>query len=165
MSEELNELHPSVVQALHNLNIDYKVMQCDPQMADTAAFCEHYSIPAERTCNTILGAGKIEPIKFACCVILANCKLDVNKKVCQLLGVKRCSFATAEQTREVTAMQIGGVTPVGIPPIPIYIDSAVMANPEVVLGGGNHSTKLLLNPSELLKLPLAEVVAGLGIPR
>lgn len=62
-------------------------------------------------------------------------------------------------------MQIGGVTPVGIPSIPIYIDGAVMANPEVVLGGGNRSTKLLLNPSELLKLPLAEVVDGLGIPR
>lgn len=165
MNELRNELHPSVAAALLEHKIEYKVMRCDPDMADTAAFCEHYKIPSERTCNAILGAGKAEPTKFACCVILATCKLDVNKKVCQLLGVKRCSFASAEQTLKVTSMQIGGVTPVGIPPIPIYIDNAVMANEEVVLGGGNRSTKLLLKPSELLKLPGTEVVEGLGILR
>lgn len=165
MNDLLNELHPCVAAALLQHKIEYEVMQCDPDMADTAAFCEHYKIPADRTCNAILGAGKAEQTKFACCIILATCKLDVNKKVCQLLGVKRCSFASAEQTMEVTSMQIGGVTPVGIPPIPIYIDSAVMANAEVVLGGGNRSTKLLLNPSELLKLPFAEVIEGLGILR
>ncbi|MBY0547735.1 MAG: hypothetical protein K2W95_10600 [Candidatus Obscuribacterales bacterium] len=165
MSDLLNELHPSVAAALLEYKFDYKVMQCDPNMADTAAFCEHYKIPPARTCNAILGAGKAEPTKFACCVILATCKLDVNKKVCQLLGVKRCSFASAEQTLEVTSMQLGGVTPVGIPPLPIYIDSAVMSNEEVVLGGGNRSTKLLLPPCELLKLPGAQIVEGLGILR
>jgi prolyl-tRNA editing enzyme YbaK/EbsC (Cys-tRNA(Pro) deacylase) len=79
--------------------------------------------------------------------------------------VKKASFASAEQTLELTGMQIGGVTPFGLPDIPIYIDSAVMNNEEVVLGGGNRSTKVLLNPKELQKLPGAQVVEGLASPR
>ncbi len=36
---------------------------------------------------------------------------------------------------------------------------------ELVLGGGNRSTKILLNPNELKKLPNVEVVDGLGLER
>lgn len=159
------ELHPAVQAALEKHGLAFKVMECDPQMADTAAFCEHYKIEPGKTCNAIVGAGKADPTKFACCVILSTCKLDVNKKLCQILGVKRCSFASAEQTMETTGMQIGGVTPVGIQNLPILVDSAVMNCDEVVLGGGNRSTKLLIDPRELLKLPECSVVEGLGIPR
>ena len=62
-------------------------------------------------------------------------------------------------------MQIGGVTPFGLPEMPIYVDSAVMSNEEVVLGGGNRSSKLLMHPAELLKLPGAQVVEALAIAK
>ena len=81
-------------------------------------------------------------MKFACCIVLATCKLDVNKKVSALLETKKVSFASAEQTLELTGMQIGGVTPFGLPDIPIFIDSMVMEQKEVIMGGGNRSTKV-----------------------
>jgi prolyl-tRNA editing enzyme YbaK/EbsC (Cys-tRNA(Pro) deacylase) len=140
-------------------------MECDPDLADTAAFCQHYKIAPEQTCNAIVVVGKSNPVKYACCVVLATCKLDVNKAVSQLLEVKRCSFATGEQTIETTGMQIGGVTPVGVDSMPVYIDSAVLQNEKVVLGGGNRSTKLLVKPSELSKLANIQFVDGIGIPR
>jgi prolyl-tRNA editing enzyme YbaK/EbsC (Cys-tRNA(Pro) deacylase) len=53
------------------------------------------------------------------------------------------------------------VTAPGITTLPIYIDSRVMQQTEVVMGGGNRSSKLLLNPQELLKLPNTRVVENL----
>jgi prolyl-tRNA editing enzyme YbaK/EbsC (Cys-tRNA(Pro) deacylase) len=98
-------------------------------------------------------------------VALATTRLDVNRKVCELLDVKKASFADAETTISHTGMLIGGVTPMGVEDTPIYVDSAVMAQPEVVMGGGNRSSKLLLDPRELLKLPHLTVIAGLATPR
>ena len=82
-----------------------------------------------------------------------------------MLGVKKASFASGDQTKELTGMQIGGVTPFGLPDIPIYVDAAVMLNSEIVLGGGNRSTKVLLDPKELLKMPNVEAVKSLAILR
>jgi len=157
--------HPTVVSGLEKCGIKYRVFECDPDLADTAVFCEHYKFPLETTANTIIAVGKSDPLKFACSVILATTKLDVNKKISQLLGIKRCSFASGDQTLELTGMQIGGVTPFGLPEIPIYLDPRLMACDELVLGGGNRSTKILLAPEELKKLPNVEIVEGLALMR
>lgn len=164
MSESI--LDPKVEQALKANHIEYKVLECDPDLADTAAFCEHYNFKPEQAANTILVASKkVEPVKYAVCVVLATTRLDVNKKVCQLLEVKRGSFADAETTIEQTGMMIGGVTAIGIADLPIYVDAAVMQQPEIVMGGGNRSSKVLLPSKEVQKLPHAKIVEGLATPR
>jgi prolyl-tRNA editing enzyme YbaK/EbsC (Cys-tRNA(Pro) deacylase) len=164
MPNQVSELHPQVAKNLEQSGIIHKVFSCDPELADTARFCEHYGFSTGASANAIIAASKAEPVKFACCIVLATCKLDVNKKVSALMGTKKVSFASAEQTLELTGMQIGGVTPFGLPAaIPIYIDTLVMGQEEVIMGGGNRSTKVFLNPHELQKLPGAEVIDGLGI--
>lgn len=165
MSGRLDLLHPRVIQAIQQHGLIAEVMECDPNLADTAAFCEHYKFSPDETCNAIIVAGKTEPIMYACCVVLANQKLDVNKKVSQLLEIKRCSFASGDQTIAATGMQIGGVTPVGIEDMPIYVDATVENKPRVVLGGGNRSTKLLVKPFELTKIPHLQFINHLGLPR
>lgn len=158
-------LHPKVTEALNQYGIDAEGMECDPSFADTAAFLEKYGFTADETCNAIVGIGKGEPPKYACCVVLANSKVDINKRFSQLVGVKRCSFASGDQTLALTGMEIGGVTPVGLPEMPVYIDSQIMACERIVLGGGNRTSKLLLNPAELKKIPHVQIIEGLGIPR
>ncbi len=157
--------HPSVTEGLERHGISARPMACDPDFADTALFCERYNYALSQSANAIIVASKSEPVRFACCIILATTKLDVNKTVRNLLDVRKASFATAEQTVELTGMQIGGVTPFGLPDIPIYIDSAVMTNQEVVAGGGNRSSKVLLDPKELTKLPNSQVIEGLALPK
>lgn len=165
MVDKLDILHPQVIATIKELNLSFDSIECDPNLADTAEFCANYGFGSEQTCNAIIAAGKSAPTKYACCVILATCKLDVNKAVCKQLEIKKCSFASADQTKELTGMEIGGVTPVGVSGIPILIDARVMENEQVVLGGGNRSSKLLINPQELLKLPNLHVVQDLAIPR
>ncbi len=158
-------VHPLVAETLERWQVVHKVFLCDPEFADTAVFCEKYDYPPGQAANAIIVAAKTEPVRFACCMVLAVTKLDVNKKVRSLMDGKKVSFASGEQTVALTGMQIGGVTPFGLPEIPLYIDSAVMTQAEVVAGGGNRSTKVLLDPAQLLKLPGALVVEGLALPR
>lgn len=156
-------LLPGVQEAIDTYHIEADVLPCDPELADTAAFCEHYGYTLEQAANTILVTSKkIEPAKYALCVVLGTTKLDVNKKVCELLGVKRASFADAESTIALTSMQIGGVTPFGVANVPLYIDSHVLEQERVVMGGGNRSSKLVLNPKELMKLPGTQAIEDLA---
>jgi prolyl-tRNA editing enzyme YbaK/EbsC (Cys-tRNA(Pro) deacylase) len=159
-------LDPVVLRALLAAGVDHEVLACDPDLADTAAFCAHYGVPVEQAANTILVTSKkVDPPRYAVCVVLGTTRLDVNRKVSELLGVKRLSFADAETTVAVTGMMIGGVTAFGIDDLPVYVDSAVVEQPQVVMGGGNRSSKLRLDPRELAKLPRVEVVEGLALPR
>lgn len=156
-------LDTRVITALKAHNLEYTVLECDPDAADTAAFCAQYDYTAEQSANTIIVASrKVEPTKYVACVVLADSHLDVNKKVCELMGVKRASFADGETTQTLTGMMIGGVTAIGITDLPIYVDSRVMDQAEVVMGGGNRSSKLVLDPHELTKLPGAHITEGLS---
>lgn len=76
--------------------------------------------------------------------------------------VLACDPDYADTTRQLTGMMIGGVTPFGVTTAPPYLDAAVVRQPRVVMGGGNRSSKVLLDPQELLKLPGVRVVEGLA---
>lgn len=163
---EKTTLDPSVANTLNTYGLSFQVFECDPNLADTAAFCQEYGFNPEQSANTIIVASrKTEPVQYAACVVLADSRLDVNKKVCEIMQVKRASFADGETTTALTGMMIGGVTAIGLTDLPIYVDQRVMEQAEIVMGGGNRSTKVILTPHELTKLPNVQVVAGLGTPK
>lgn len=154
-----------VLEAVNALDIPYELITIDPVYADTAAFCEHYGYPQEQSGNTIIVASKKEPKKFAACVVLATTQLDVNRRVKQLLGGGRASFASAEDMQAVTGMQMGGVTPFALPAeLPLYVDARIMQLDWVILGGGGRSLKIKLSPEVFRKLG-AEIVPNLAIER
>lgn len=147
------------------LGVPYELFPCDPALADTAAFCAAYGFAPEDSANTIVVVGKATPRAYAACVVLAPHRLDVNRTVKARLGTRKASFASADETRELTGMAIGGVTPFGLPSeLPVWVDAAVMQRKRVVLGGGSRSWKVLAAPEILLRLPNVEVVEGLAGP-
>lgn len=149
--------------ALAGVGVPYELFPCDPALADTAAFCAAYGFAPEDSANTILVIGKSDPPRYAACVVLASNRLDVNRTVRDRLGTRKASFAPSDSTRDITGMEIGGVTVFGLPPqMPIWVDARVMQRPRIVLGGGSRSWKVLAAPSILLGLPGAEVVEGLA---
>jgi prolyl-tRNA editing enzyme YbaK/EbsC (Cys-tRNA(Pro) deacylase) len=141
----------------------FDIVPCDPGLADTAAFCEAYGYGLDQSANAIVVVGKGDPRVYVCCLVLATTRLDVNGVVRQRLGRKKASFASAEETAEITGMQIGGVTPYGLPPeLPIWIDGRVMACERVIVGGGSRDRKLLVPPASLGALPGAQTVDDLA---
>ena len=143
--------------------IAYDTIVCRPDQADTAVFCEAFGIPHEASVNTILVASKKEPKSYAACLVLANNRLDVNRTVRKEMGVRKCSFASFEETERVTGMLSGGVTPFDLPPeIPILIDSRITGNEIMWLGGGSRSLKVGVRADDLARLPHARVIDGLA---
>ena len=144
---------------------EYELFACDPALADTAAFCAAYGFAPEDSANTIVVVGKSNPPVFAACVVLATHRLDVNHAVRDKLGTRKASFASPDETRELTGHAIGGVTVFGLPGgLPLWVDAAVVARQRIVLGGGSRSWKVLAPSSILLTLPNVEVVQGLANP-
>jgi prolyl-tRNA editing enzyme YbaK/EbsC (Cys-tRNA(Pro) deacylase) len=160
----MDDIEAAVRRALDEIGLDYEALPCDPEFADTAAFCERYGVDPADSANAIVVVGKGEPRRYACCVVLATTKLDVNGAVRQRFGVRKASFASADETREITGMSIGGVTPLALPDdLPVWVDERVMARDSIVLGGGSRSLKIRVAPELFRRLPGAEVVTELAV--
>lgn len=154
-----------MIQQLEDLGAAFEVVDCDPDLADTAAFCDAYGYALADSANAIVVVGKSDPLVHVMCLVLADTRLDVNKAVRKRLGVRKCSFASADQTLELTGMQIGGVTPFGTrTPLPLWIDKAVMGREHLIIGGGSRDRKLLVPPASLAAHPGAEVINALAEP-
>jgi prolyl-tRNA editing enzyme YbaK/EbsC (Cys-tRNA(Pro) deacylase) len=152
-----------LVAALEPLGMGYELFPCDPALADTAAFCAAYGFDPTDSANTIVVIGKSSPPRYAACVVLAPHRLDVNRSVRDRLGTRKASFAPQEATRDITGMEIGGVTVFGLPSdLPILVDARVMDRERIVLGGGSRSWKVIAAPDILRALPGTEVVDRLA---
>lgn len=159
-------LHPAVRSALDALHVDFEVMECDPALADTAAFVAAYGVPLDRSANTIMVASKGAEPTYVACVVLATTALDVNNVVRREMGVRKASFAAADPVRELTGMEIGGVTPFGLPSdMAVLVDSRVLEPDWIVLGGGNRSSKLRVAPQALHLVQSVRVIDGLAFIR
>lgn len=154
---------PGVLADLEALGLEFEVMECDPDLADTAQFCEAYGVPLEKSANAILVASRKPEGHQAVCVVLAHTRLDVNGTARRKLGVRKVSFASSELTKELTGQEIGGVTIFGLPDgLPVWLDSRVLECDWVIVGAGSRSAKIKLDPSQLVDRDGYEVVVDLA---
>jgi prolyl-tRNA editing enzyme YbaK/EbsC (Cys-tRNA(Pro) deacylase) len=130
----VGSMNDVVVETADATGQPFEIVPCDPELADTAAFCEAYGYGLDQSANAIVVVGKGDPRIYVCCLVLATTRLDVNGVVRKRLGRKKASFASADETAELTGMQIGGVTPYGLAAgLPIWIDGAIMKVPQVIV--------------------------------
>lgn len=154
---------PEIRTFLEQTEAPFEVWDCEADMADTVVFCKNYDVSLQNSANTILVKSKTGESKFAVCVLLAPHRLDVNHTVRKKLGARKASFASADETWEMTGMEIGGVTPLGLSDdLPVWVDESVMQRDYIILGGGNRTSKLKVDPKILLFLPNIEIISGLA---
>lgn len=161
--EGLELLAPAVAGVVGSVD-QARVGAIDPDLADTAAFCEAYGVPLDASANCVVVAGRRgDAVRYAACVVLATTRADVNGLVRKRLDARRASFAPMDDAVELTGMEYGGITPVGRPDgWLLLVDAAVAAAPWVVVGSGLRRSKLVLPGAAVAALPGAEVVEGLG---
>jgi prolyl-tRNA editing enzyme YbaK/EbsC (Cys-tRNA(Pro) deacylase) len=140
------------------------VAEIDPDLADTAEFCERYGIALAESANCVVVAGRRGgETRFAACVVLATTRADVNGVVRRQLDVRKASFAPVDVAVAETAMEYGGITPIGLPDgWPVFLDAAVAAASRVVIGSGVRRSKLALTGDMLRRLPGVTLLEGLG---
>jgi len=152
-----------VAGALGNLP-SARVATIDPDLADTAAFCEAYDSALDHSANCVVVAGKrAGQTRYAAVMVLATMRADINNVVRRHLDVRKISFAAMDEAVRLTGMEYGGITPVGLPDDwPVLVDQAVVDAGTVVIGSGIRGSKLLVDAKELAALPTAEVLQLAG---
>lgn len=145
-------------------NSDIAVCEIDPDLSDTAAFCQHYQIQMAQAANcVILEAKRADKTWYAACLILANTKADVNGLARRILDARKVSFAAMTEAVMKTGMEYGAITPIGLPrDWTILIDKAVVESQRVVIGSGIRKSKIVVSGDILRRLPNVQVVDGLG---
>ncbi|MFE2167007.1 YbaK/EbsC family protein [Streptomyces sp. NPDC059447] len=137
----------------------------DPAVADTAAFVEHYGQDLlGRSANCVVVAAKRGgETTLAACLVPSGARADVNGAVRRRLGARKVSFAPMDTAVELTGMEYGGITPIGLPADwPLLVDRAVVDMPYVLIGSGSRRGKLIAPGRLFAELPGAEVLDGLA---
>ncbi|GAA3108990.1 hypothetical protein GCM10020001_028850 [Nonomuraea salmonea] len=89
-----------------------EVAEIDPELADTAAFCERYGVSLDESANCVVVAAKRGgETRYAACMVLATMRVDVNGVVRRHLDARKTSFAPMADAVERTGMEYGGITP------------------------------------------------------
>ncbi len=140
------------------------VAEIDPDLADTAAFCEAYGSPLDGSANCVVVAGRRgEETRYAACLVLATTRADVNGLVRRRLNARKASFAPMDDAVALTGMEYGGITPIGLPDDwPVLVDTAVAAAEAVVIGSGIRGSKLALPGALAARLPGSEPTENLA---
>ncbi len=166
-SERLDLLAPRTARAVEALELGTRlgVVEIDPTLSDTAASQRAYGLPNDALANCVVVAGKRQgEERIAACVVLSTTRADVNGALRRLLDVRKASFLAMARAVEMTEMEYGGITPIGLPEEwPLYVDRAVLNRPLLVIGSGVRRSKLLTPGALLGTLPAAQVIDGLSL--
>jgi prolyl-tRNA editing enzyme YbaK/EbsC (Cys-tRNA(Pro) deacylase) len=140
------------------------VVEIDPSVSDTATTQHEFGLDLDTLANCVVVGGKREGNeRLAACVVLADSRADVNGVVKRLLDVRKASFLPVDRAVELTGMEYGGITPIGLPADwPVLIDRRVTETEIVVIGSGVRRSKILLPGSLLGRLPGGEIIDGLA---
>ncbi|GAA2213173.1 YbaK/EbsC family protein [Nonomuraea monospora] len=162
-TERIDLLADPVARAVPDLE-GVEVAGIDPDLADTAAFCEKYGVTLDESANCVVVAAKRGgETRYAACMVLATMRVDVNGVVRRHLDARKASFAPMAEAVELTGMEYGGITPLGLPEEwPILVDTHVAEHPKVVIGSGVRRSKLAVSGATLAGLKRAEVLSLAG---
>ena len=141
------------------------VVEIDPDISDTAATRDEFGLDAANLANCVVVGGKREGVeRIAACVVLSTTRADVNNTVKRLLDVRKASFLPMDRAVELTGMEYGGITPIGLPAgWPVLVDARVADQDVVIIGSGVRRSKILLPGRLIASLPGAQLIEGLGL--
>ncbi len=136
------------------------VAEIDPEVADTAAFCQKYDIGMNVSVNcVVVEAKRGEKTWYAGCLILATEQVDINGIVRKHLDARKVSFAPMDRAVSLSKMEYGGITPIGLPGEWILlVDTSVIDKDYVVIGSGLRKSKLLVPGKVFKSLPNTTVM-------
>ncbi|AWN19021.1 YbaK/EbsC family protein [Streptococcus sobrinus] len=141
-----------------------KVARINPDFADGELLSKEYDIPYKMEVNCLVVEGsRGEDKKYAALLVPYGKRAKTNATVKRPLDASKIHFADLEVVLEMTGMEFGSITPLGLPDDwKILVDSSLLEQEKLVIGGGLVTSKLLLPAEVLVSLAQAEVIEGLA---
>jgi prolyl-tRNA editing enzyme YbaK/EbsC (Cys-tRNA(Pro) deacylase) len=160
-------LAPSTLAALEVADLldAVGVVEIDPAVSDTATTQEVFGLSMDTLANCVIVGGKREGTeRIAACLILATDRADINNMVKRSLDVRKASFLPQDRAVELSGMEYGGITPIGLPQHwPILVDRRVVDTEVVVIGSGVRRSKILLPGQVVSRLAGVRVIDHLSL--
>ena len=139
------------------------VGEIDPKYCGGFELVEEYNIDPDAAIKCLIIEGKRNKTKkYAALLVPIKYECDVSE-VKEVLNVKTISFAKLDYVLEQTNMELGSITPIGIPEDwYVFVDSMVFEQKYIIIGGGLKNSKLMLASELLKKLPNSFVLDNLA---
>jgi prolyl-tRNA editing enzyme YbaK/EbsC (Cys-tRNA(Pro) deacylase) len=144
-------------------NSEIMVAEIDPAYMGGKELCEHYGVnPNEGANCVIVEAVYADHTNKVAVIVPVGYRTDLNGLVRKHLGAKKISLANLETVLAETGMEYGSITPFGLPGgYKILVDSRLMENEKIIVGGGRQVSKLLVPTSIFLEIG-AEIIENLS---
>lgn len=143
---------------------DFFVAEIDPQYAGGKELCDKYHIDSEKGANCLIVNGiRGKNRTYAACVVPVGYRYDMSGVVRKALNARQVSVAPLEVVLDLTQMEYGSITPIGLPKEWfVFIDPAVLKHKYIIVGGGFVKSKLCIPSFALLNIPNASILEGLA---
>lgn len=165
-SDQLNLITPTMADFLqkHKLLTKVQVAEIDPQYADGIKFSKKYNIDLANELNCLIFQGERNgKPKYAAAVVQSGKRVNSGAVLKHAMDASKISFANLSEVLQQTKMELGSITPVGLPDnYQILIDQDVQHLNTVIVGSGKKNSKMLLNVDVLLGLPNVKLIANLA---
>ena len=143
-------LHPKVARALEVSGKAYQIhrhQQFDTPIRGPGDFAAALGYSLDRIVKAVFlrdhGA-----TRFAMGVCATNRKLHLDKIAAEL-GIGRLEVASRKELEEKTGYPVFGVSPLGVEPIPVFMDEHLLGLASVLIGAGQAGVEIESSPSDL----------------
>lgn len=143
--------------------IDAAVLFPDGPTATVAEAADTLGVPATRIVKSLLFASPGGD--YLLVVASGEARID-RQRLAEIAGLPKLKLASPATVQSVTGCAVGGMPPVGHGgSLPVIVDRAVLAEPEVFGGGGRIDAVLRILPEDIVRLnraTLADVTEPVG---
>lgn len=154
----LDPTHIRVQDYLNTFDMGLKVIEFSNVSTKTSELAaEALGVTVGEIAKSLLFLGDKKPVIIVTC---GDKKIDT-KKLKEILGVKKLSFAGLEDVQHITGYPVGGVCPLCLPQsenIRVYLDISLGNYPKVFLAAGTPYSAIPITIDELKKITDGEII-------
>ena len=147
----------NAMRVLDTAGIPYTVLSYTVDESDLSGTkaAEALGLPARMVYKTLVFRGKAQPVLV--CMIPVAASVDV-KKLAALAGEKQVATAHVKELTALTGYVRGGCSPLAMKKnYPLYIDSAVLDETDIVFSAGQRGVQIRTGAAALIELTGAAV--------
>ncbi len=143
------------IQCLDERGVEHEVLTYRHETKGARYAAQALGLPLEITIKSLVFRADDGSFLFA--LMSADGSVS-EKKLARASRHKRVAPASPHDAQRITSYLVGGISPLGAKnKLPVFLDSAVAAHPDVVINAGARGTMLRLKTADLIAVAEASV--------
>ena len=147
----------NVTRFLDSRKVSYQVYETPAEKLGALEAAKLLNLPPELVFKTIV-VTREKPKKPVLAVVPGPSSVDL-KRLAAALGEKKVHLPTEREAEQLTGLQAGGISPLGLinKGFQVVVDSSADAYPEIHVSGGQRGLNIKLPVKDLIRLTNARI--------